>query len=174
VSVNITNILFLRIVTDGLNPALSFHPRHKKLQNVQTLENDMTAEPYTTKQKPMRRLVTSLEFIYQFHMVASVVKSPYPGKALDGLRTLGNEQGASVTRRREKAALAWYVWSDHMHTSNSLQISKPCWTESRPKCLSCERWNNFFPTRCHQLNLSRQRVLFQSTICRGWCIDHVS
>ena len=133
----------------------------------------MTAEPYTTKQKPMRRLFTSLEFIHQFHMAASVVKSPYPGKALDGLRTLGNDQGASVTRRREKTALAWYVWSDHMRTSNSLQISKPCWTESRPKCLSCRvnAGTTFFPTRCHQLDLSRQRVLFQSTIFWEWCID---
>jgi hypothetical protein len=92
----------------------------------------MTAEPYTTNQKPrMRRLVTSsLEFLRQLHMVASVVKSPYPGKALDGLRTLGNDQGASVTRRREKTALAWYVWSDHMRTSNSLQISKP-WLDQK-------------------------------------------
>ncbi len=48
-------------------------------------------------------------------MAASVVKSPHPGKALDGLRTLGNDQGASVTRRGEKTALAWYVWSDRVY-----------------------------------------------------------
>jgi hypothetical protein len=106
----------------------------------------MTAEPYTTKQKPVWRLVTSQEPIHQFHMAASVMKSPYPGKVLDGIRTLGNDQGASVTRRREKSALAWYVWSDHMRaSSNSLQVSEPCWTKNRPECLSCERGNNFFP-----------------------------
>ena len=183
-SVNITNLLFPRIVTDSLNPALSFHPCHKRLQKIQNPEDDMTAEPYTTKQKPMRRLITSLEFIHQFHMVASVVKSPYPGKAFDGLRTFGNDQGASVPRRREKTALAWYVWSDHLRTSNSLQISKPCWTwtKRRPKCLFCERGNNFFPYRMppiepkqpqHPCLTKRKRVLFQSTIFWERCIDHV-
>lgn len=175
VSVNITNFLFPRIVTDSLNPALAFHPCHKSLQNVQNHENDMTAEPYTTKQKPVWRLVTFQESIHQFHMAASVMKSPYPGKALDGIRTLGNDQGASVTRRREKTALAWYVWSDHLRTSsNSLQISN--------KCLSCERGNNFFPYQMppiepkqppHPCLTKRQRILFQSTIFREWCIDHV-
>ena len=143
----------------------------------------MTAEPYTTKQKPVWRLVTSQEPIHQFHMAASVMKGPYPGKVLDGIRTLGNDQGASVTRRREKTALAWYVWSDHMHTSsNSLQVSKPCWTKNRPECLSCGRGNSFFPYQMppidskqppHPCLTKRQRILFQSTRFREWCIDHV-
>jgi len=75
-------------------------------------------------------------------MAASVVKSPHPGKALDGLRTLGNDQGASVTRRGEKSALAWYVWSDRVYDSNNVQILKPC-QPSPPKSesVSCERGN---------------------------------
>ena len=132
----------------------------------------------------MRRLVTSLEFIHQLHMVAFVVKSPYPGKALDGLRTLGNDQGVSVTRRREKTALAWYVWSGHILVVTAFRFRNHVGPKvvPTPKCLSCERGNNFFPYQMppieskqppHPCLTKQQRILFQPTIFWEWCIDHV-